>query len=80
MLKLKEIIRLNTTGLSQQQIARSLKISVGAVHKYLHLAQDKGLTWTQAEGMTEKVLREHERLRVAHARLRFESTLSLLQF
>ena len=48
MLKLKEIIRLKDNALSQQQIARSLKISVGAVHKYLHLAQEKGLTWSQA--------------------------------
>jgi transposase len=59
MLKLREIIRLKNSALSQQQIARSLNISVGAVHKYLHLAQEKGLTWTQVEGMTEKALREH---------------------
>ena len=53
MLKLKEIIRLKDRDLSQQQIARSLKISVGAVHKYLKLAQKNALTWSMVQEMTE---------------------------
>ena len=59
MLKLKEIIRLKDSALSQQQIARSLKISVGAVHKYLKLSHKAGMTWSLAKEMTEKELKAH---------------------
>lgn len=58
MLKLKEIIRLNDSDLTQQQIARSLKISIGAVHKYLKLAQQNSLTWAVVQSMTESDLKE----------------------
>lgn len=57
MLKLKEIIRLKDSSLSQQQIARSLSISVGVVHKYLKLAKGANVTWSIAKEMSEKELK-----------------------
>ena len=58
MLKLKEIIRLKDSDLSQQQIARTLKISVGVVHKYLKLAQKNAITWSQAKEMSESQIKD----------------------
>jgi transposase len=45
MKKIKEIARLKALGLSQRQIARSLNISKGVVHKYLSKLEDSGLQW-----------------------------------
>lgn len=49
MKKVKEIARLKALGLSQRQIARSLNISKGVVHKYLSKLEDKGLQWPLVE-------------------------------
>jgi transposase len=49
MKKIKEIARLKALGLSQRQIARSLNISKGVVHKYLSKLEDKGLQWPLQE-------------------------------
>lgn len=57
MIKIKEILRLKKQQLSQHQIARSLNLSVGAVHKYLHLAQKAGVHWPLPEDMKESQLR-----------------------
>jgi DNA-binding NarL/FixJ family response regulator len=38
MRKITEILRLHATGFGQRQIARSLNLSVGAVHKYTRVA------------------------------------------
>ena len=57
MRKLKEIIRLHGSQLSQQQIARSLNVSVGAVNKYLKLAEQAGVRWPLPEEMGEKEVR-----------------------
>ena len=43
MKKVKEIARLKSLGLSQRQIARSLNVSKGVVHKYLSKLEAKGL-------------------------------------
>jgi transposase len=59
MRKIKEILRLNANGLKQRQIARSLNVSVGAVHKYLHLAQAAGLAWPLAENMDDHQIKAY---------------------
>ncbi len=57
MNKLTELLRLHYQAkLSQRQIARSLKLSVGAVSKYLRRAEDAGLTWPLPEGHSEHAL------------------------
>ncbi len=54
MRKLKEIIRLQHSGLSQHQISRSLNVSVGAVNKYLKLAGSAGVVWPLPEELGDK--------------------------
>ena len=57
MRKIIEILRLHASGLKQRQIARSLNISIGVVHKYLHLAQAIGIGWPIAEDMDDQQLK-----------------------
>ena len=58
MRKLKDLLRLKyEAGLSQRQIARALRLSLGAVNKYLHAAQAVELTWPLPEDLTEAQLR-----------------------
>src|SRR5512142_1976260 len=45
MRKLKEVLRLDSLGLSQHQIARSCSISQSTVHEYLAAAQAAGVRW-----------------------------------
>jgi transposase len=45
MRKLKEVLRLDSLGLSQHQIARSCSISQSTVHEYLVAAQAAGVRW-----------------------------------
>jgi transposase len=45
MRKLKEVLRLHSLGLSQQNIARSCSISQSTVHQYLTAAQVAGVKW-----------------------------------
>jgi transposase len=47
MRKLKEVLRLDSLGLSQRQIARSCSISQSTVHEYLAAAQAAGVRWPQ---------------------------------
>src|SRR5215510_8196391 len=58
MRKLKDLLRLKyEAGLSQRQIARALRLSLGVVNKYLHAAQAAGLTWPLPEDISEAQLR-----------------------
>lgn len=57
MRKMKEILRLQASGLKQRQIARSLNLSIGVVHKYLHLAQTAGITWPLPDDMDDASLK-----------------------
>lgn len=57
MNKIREILRLSESNLSQRQISRSLNISIGTVHKYLALIKEAGLSWPIAQGMNDKTLR-----------------------
>ncbi len=45
MRKLKEVLRLQSLGLSQHQIARSCSLSQSTVHEYVSAAQAAGVTW-----------------------------------
>jgi len=45
MRKIREVLRLRASGLSQHQISRSLRLSVGVVNKYIKLANQAGLSW-----------------------------------
>ena len=58
MRKIKEIIRLDASQLSQHQISRSLNISSGAVNKYLKLAKHVGLSWPLADDIDDRFLWE----------------------
>lgn len=58
MRKFKEILRLNKAGLSQRQIAHSLSISLGVVHKYLTLARLASLSWPLQEGLDDQELKK----------------------
>lgn len=45
MRKLKEVLRLQSLGLSQHQIARTCSISQSTVHEYVSAAQAAGVNW-----------------------------------
>ena len=45
MRKLKEVLRLHSLGLKQQQIARSCLIAQSTVHKYLKAATAADVSW-----------------------------------
>jgi transposase len=45
MRKLKEVLRLHSAGLKQQQIARSCSIAQSTVHQYLKAAAAAGVSW-----------------------------------
>ena len=49
MRKLKEVLRLQSLGLSQHQIARSCSLSQSTVHEYVSAAQVAGLSWPLPE-------------------------------
>ena len=57
MRKITEILRLQAQGLKQRQIARSLNISLGVVHKYLILAEAAGVNWPLDQGITDAQLK-----------------------
>ncbi|MCG3143133.1 MAG: IS21 family transposase ISPpu7 [Gammaproteobacteria bacterium] len=58
MRKLKDVLRLKyEAGLSQRQIARALRLSLGVVNKYLNAAQAAGITWPLPETLSEAQLR-----------------------
>ena len=49
MRKLKEVLRLDSLGLSQHQIARSCSISQSTVHEYVSAARAVGVKWPLPE-------------------------------
>ena len=57
MRKIVEMLRLHANGLKQRQIARSLNISVGVVHKYLKLAEAADLQFPLPEDMDDKQIK-----------------------
>ena len=53
---LKEVLRLTAAGLSQRQIARSLKLSNGVVAKYQTASRRAGLNWRLPEALDDVAL------------------------
>jgi transposase len=53
---LKEVLRLTAAGLSQRQIARSLKLSNGVVSKYQAAGRRAGLSWPLPEALDDVAL------------------------
>ena len=51
MRKLKEVLRLHSLGLKQQQIARSCLIAQSTVHQYLKAAAAAGVKWPLPAGL-----------------------------
>ena len=59
MRKIKEMLRLKyECGLSIRKIAASLSLSVGSVHDYLARLEVAGVSWPQAEQLSEQQLQE----------------------
>ena len=58
MRKLKEVLRLQSLGLSQHQIARSCSISQSTVHEYLSAAQAAGVKWPLAENWNDQQMEQ----------------------
>lgn len=56
MHQLKEVLRLTAAGLSQRQIARSLKLSNGVVAKYQAAGRRAGLSWPLPESLDDVAL------------------------
>jgi len=58
MRKLKEVLRLDSLGLSQHQIARSCSISQSTVHEYVSAAQVAGLKWPLPEDWDDQQIEQ----------------------
>ena len=58
MRKLKEVLRLHSLGLKQQQIARSCAIAQSTVHGYLKAATAAGVSWPLPPDWDEQRLEE----------------------
>lgn len=59
MHQLRELLRLRYSAqLSQHQIARALRLSVGVVNKYLQAAERTHLTWPLPDTLSETALRQ----------------------
>ena len=58
MRKLKEVLRLHSLGLKQQQIARSCSIAQSTVHGYLKAAALAGVSWPLPADWDEQQLQE----------------------
>src|SRR5215471_8620688 len=58
MRKLKEVLRLHSLGLKQQQIARSCLIAQSTVHQYLKAAAAAGVSWPLPPDWDERQLEE----------------------
>ena len=56
MRKVRDTLRLRDSGFSIRRIAACLRISVGAVDKYLALARAAELTWSEAEPLEDSAL------------------------
>ncbi len=58
MRKLKEVLRLQSLGLSQHQIARSCSISQSTVHEYVSAAQRAGVKWPLPENWGDQQIEQ----------------------
>jgi transposase len=58
MRKLKEVLRLHSLGLRQQQIARSCSIAQSTVHQYLKAAVAAGISWPLPDDWDDRRLEE----------------------
>ena len=58
MRKLKEVLRLHSLGLKQQQIARSCSIAQSTVHDYLKAAAAAGINWPLPADCTDRKLQD----------------------
>ncbi len=58
MRKLKEVLRLDSLGLSQRQIAHSCSISQSTVHEYVSAAQGAGVKWPVAENWDDQQIEQ----------------------
>ena len=58
MRKLKEVLRLHSLGLKQQQIARSCSIAQSTVHQYLKAAAAAGVRWPLPADWDDRRLEE----------------------
>src|SRR5215203_3738598 len=58
MRKLKEVLRLHSLGLKQQQIARSCLIAQSTVHLYLKAAAAAGVRWPLPPDWDDRQLEE----------------------
>ena len=58
MRKLKEVLRLHSLGLKQQQIARSCSIAQSTVHDYLKAAAAAGITWPLPADCSDRKLQD----------------------
>ncbi len=56
MRKIREVLRLKHNGRSQREIASSICVAVGTVCGQLRRAREVGITWEQAETMTDAEL------------------------
>lgn len=56
MQKIKEVIRLKAAGLSLRPIASAVRLSLGAVAKYIKAAESAGLAWPLPEGLDDEAL------------------------
>ena len=59
MVKIREILRLKyQMGLSNRQVAKSCGVGRRVVSEYWDLAQKSGLTWTEAQGLSDTDLEQ----------------------
>jgi len=58
MRKLKEVLRLDSLGISQHQIARSCSISQSTVHEYVSAARSAGLKWPVPESWDDRQIEQ----------------------
>jgi transposase len=58
MRKLKEVLRLDSLGLSQHQIARSCSLSQSTVHEYVTAAQAAGVKWPLPESWDDRQIEQ----------------------
>ncbi len=58
MRKIKEVLRLNASGMSNRQIAKSCGISRPTVSKYLDRASEAGLSWPLPSDLSDATLEQ----------------------
>ena len=58
MTKYREILRLRSLGLSQNDIASSCHVSKKTVNRVLKLAQEHNLRWPQEESLTSSLSKQ----------------------